>query len=450
LDLSAFLRSPLSGLVLRPAYDRLAVSAIARLYLPLSRAWAGGLDADGDVDSLMSLVPQFAGRPRRAAKVLRRLAPRAHEFYAATTDWEAAFFGGSEQEPAALSLMEERRARTAQALMLGRLDFLPAHLVNRFPAIAWAMAGQDEVVRRHGHRLSAPSAQFPLPEEPPAMESSHVIAGLEFDTHWLRAPTTLGESHDTLWARVERPHGAGPHPVLIFTHGICMENEFWQEPNSPAKSLAASGLAVIRPEGPYHGRRRVAGSYGGEQVMAHGPMGMLDYFEAHVRELGVLTGWAGETFGGPVAVGGLSLGALTAQLVAGAAGHWTAHMRPDAFFLVTTSDSMVNVALEGSLPRAVGASRMLTEHGWSRDSMEQWQPLLDPMERLAVAPDKVVMVLGKRDEITPYAEGQRLVRRWGVPEANVFLRDLGHFTTSVGLYRDPAPFARLRAVMDAA
>jgi hypothetical protein len=450
LDFRRSLDSPLSALVLRPAFDRLAVPAIARFYLPLSRAWAAGLAAGGDADSLLSAAPQLAGRPRVAERALRRLVPRAREFATASTDWEAAFFGAREQDPVGLALKEERRVRAAQALMLGRLDFLSAHLVKRFPAIAWAMAGKEEVTRRHGQRLSGPGARFPLAHEPPAMEKSRVIEGPGFDTHWLRARTSVGGNQDTLWARVERPHGAGPHPVLIFTHGIFMENEFWQEPDSPAKSLAASGLAVIRPEGPYHGRRRVAGSFGGEQVMAHGPMGLLDYFEAHVRELGMLTGWARQTFGGPVAVGGVSLGALAAQLVAGAAGHWPTEMRPDAFFLVTTSDSMVNVALEGSLPLALGASRMLADHGWSRESLAHWHALLDPIDGPTVAPDKVVMVLGQRDEITPYAKGQRLVRRWGVPEANVFLRDLGHFTTSLGLYRDPAPFARLRAVMAAA
>ncbi len=435
---------------MRPAFDRAAVPAIVRFYLPLSRAWAAGLAAHGDANVLMSLAPELAGRPRLAARALRGLTPRAEEFADATSAWEAAFFGAGEQDPAGLAPLEERRSRAAQALMLGRLDFLPAHLIKRFPAMAWATAGREAVARRHGPRLLAPGAGFPLPDEPPALEMSRVIEGPKFDTHWLRAPTALGEGGDTLWARVERPRGAGPHPVLIFTHGVFMETEFWQEKNSPAKSLAASGLAMVRPEGPFHGRRRVAGSFGGEQVMSLGPMGLLDYFEAHVRELGILTGWAHQTFGGPVAVGGVSLGALAAQLVASAAGHWPAAMRPDAFFLVATSDSMVSVAMEGSLPRALGAPRVLAAHGWNRRALEQWSPLLDPGERPAVAPDKIVMVLGKRDRVTPYAEGQRLVRRWGVPQGNVFLRDFGHFTTSFSLYGDPAPLLRLRAILAAA
>ncbi len=138
---------------MRPAFDRAAVPAIARLYLPLSRAWAAGLAAQGDAERLIAEIPDLAGRRRTVERSLRRLAPRARGFAAAATAWEAAFFGGGEHGPAGLALMEERRARAAQALMLGRLDFLPAHLVKRFPAIAWAMAGHEAVARRHGPRL---------------------------------------------------------------------------------------------------------------------------------------------------------------------------------------------------------------------------------------------------------------------------------------------------------
>ncbi len=63
----------------------------------------------------------------------------------------------------------------------------------------------------------------------------------------------------------------------------------------------AEGIRVIRPEGPWHGRRRLPGTYGGEPVLARGPGGLLDYFHAHVIELGRLVAWARATRGGPVA-----------------------------------------------------------------------------------------------------------------------------------------------------
>ncbi|NIV50130.1 MAG: hypothetical protein GWN46_26755, partial [Gammaproteobacteria bacterium] len=50
----------MAGLILRPAFDRLAVPAIARLYFPLSRAWAAALEAEGDVARLIAAVPELA------------------------------------------------------------------------------------------------------------------------------------------------------------------------------------------------------------------------------------------------------------------------------------------------------------------------------------------------------------------------------------------------------
>ena len=244
--------------------------------------------------------------------------------------------------------------------------------------------------------------------------------------------------------------GAAPCPALVFTHGISMENEFWREEDGPAQLLAAEGLAVVRPEGPFHGRRRRAGFFGGEPVFALGPLGLLDYFEAHVRELGRLIGWARAEFGGPVAVGGVSLGALAAQLAVSAAAHWPAAMRPDAAFLVTGGASLMEVALSGSLPRAVGALEALAAGGWTPGGLVAWMPLMEPGRDPGIPPDRIVVLLGRRDTVTPYAEGVHLARRWKVPDDNLFVLDLGHFTASLSLYRDLAPFRRLRAVMGTA
>lgn len=95
-----------------------------------------------------------------------------------------------------------------------------------------------------------------------------------------------------------------------------METEFTGSGRNPLGALVKAGVRVIRPEGPWHGRRRLSGTYGGEPVLARGPGGLLDYFHAHVIELGRLVAWARATRGGPVAIGGVSLGALTAQLAA--------------------------------------------------------------------------------------------------------------------------------------
>ena len=55
----------------------------------------------------------------------------------------------------------------------------------------------------------------------------------------------------------------------------------------------------------------------------------------------------------------------------------------------------------------------------------------------------MILVLGRRDTVTPFAEGAALARRWKVAPENLFLWRGGHFTTPLGLLRDPAPLERL-------
>ncbi|HEX9720818.1 MAG TPA: hypothetical protein VGA59_13920, partial [Ramlibacter sp.] len=162
-----------------------------------------------------------------------------------------------------------------------------------------------------------------------------------------------------------------------------------------------------------------------------------------------LTAWAREAFGGPVAVGGVSLGALTAQMAVSAARHWPAAMRPDAALLVTTSGAMMPVAMESSLTRAIAMPQRMAEAGWDRERLVEWMPLLEPVGAPAVAPGRIVALLGTEDDVTPYAEGRRLMERWGVPADNVFLRPLGHFSAALGLYRDIGPLRRLAALLGA-
>ncbi|HSR56393.1 MAG TPA: hypothetical protein VLN73_09120, partial [Alphaproteobacteria bacterium] len=288
MDIRGLLRSPLAPLYLRPAFDRLAVPVIAGWYFPLSRAWAAARAADGDPDKLMEALPALSRRPRAAARALARLTPRIERHQRTADRWEAALFGPKEEDPKALAALESARQGAAQAMMLGRLYFLGLHLADRFPPIAWDLAGPAAVARRHGARRADPARAFEMREPGAAFELSRPIPQGEIETQWLRGPAMAGGKPDTLWARIERPRGRGPHPALVFTHGICMETEFWREEDGPAERLAAEGIAVVRPEGPFHGRRTREGFFGGEPVFAFGPLGLLDYFEAHVRELGRL------------------------------------------------------------------------------------------------------------------------------------------------------------------
>jgi hypothetical protein len=450
LGLSAFLTSPLSRLLLHPTYDRLAVAALARFYFPVSRLWAMALADDGDGDAILARLPRLVRHRPRLQHAVARARARARVQADAHARWEEALFGGKAGPPEALSRIEFARAAACQSLMTARGAFLPLVRAARLTPFGWDIQTHDAVEACHGTRLADAAAAFWMPERLPKIELSQPVPGDGFETLWLRADTTVAGRPDTLWARVERPLGAAHAGALVFTHGISMETEFWRESSSLTSDLARTGITVIRPEGPWHGRRRVAGTFGGEPALALGPMGLLDYFDAHVRELALLVAWARDAVGGPVAVGGVSLGALTAQMALAAARTWPQACRPDAAFLVTTAGSLMDVALSGSLTRALGMPRQLAESGWDRAALQRWMPLLEPGAAIALDPARIVVLLGTADEILPYPSGRNLVAAWRIPPENLFVAPLGHFSAALGLYRNPAPLARLGAVLHAA
>jgi len=65
----------------------------------------------------------------------------------------------------------------------------------------------------------------------------------------------------------------------------------------------------------------------------------------------------------------------------------------------------------------------------------------------AVAPERIVTLLGNRDNVTPFESGLPLIKSWGVPEENTFVWDRGHFSVPMTLIRDQRPLQRFCAVM---
>lgn len=446
-------RSSAGTILLRPWFDSTALRLLTRWYFPLSRAWAAALDANGSPERFYQTIScERIGR-RLLPSILTRIEVRRAALQTADAGWEAAFFGDGPADPAA----ERQRLRAASALTNLRSAFIPLHLEHALPPIAFDVEPPVSVAHRHGARLTA--AAFADDFDPVQVEASR---GFRFDNGidgWVRLPAPLMPGNGpttcdsgTAWARVSAPvmaspSGAGPMPSLIFTHGIAMETEFTGDGRNPLGALVDAGVRVIRPEGPWHGRRRLPGTYSGEPVLARGPGGLLDYFHAHVIELGRLVAWARATRGGPVAVGGVSLGALTSQLVAIAARCWPPEMRPDALFLVAPSRSLAAVTFEGSLTRALGVPQAIRSAGWSLRSIDRWRPLLDPVEPSTLPAERIIVVIGASDDVTLSVGGEALVSDWGLPEENVFRAPAGHFSTSLGLSRDAAPFRRLLTLL---
>jgi hypothetical protein len=72
---------------------------------------------------------------------------------------------------------------------------------------------------------------------------------------------------------------------------------------------------------------------------------------------------------------------------------------------------------------------------------------IDPAEAPALAPSRIVSVLGETDRWVPYGDGLALARRWKLPEANIFRYPLGHLACRCSSRAIPAPFERLRKVL---
>ncbi len=439
------LQGLLGDLVLRPWFDWIALRSVAHGYFPLSRAWAAALAAGSSVERFLEELPGKDLPEDRVAWGLAQVERRRAAYESAAKRWEEAFFGAQDYRAETLVAAELTRHTAAHDRMATRYAFLP--LVGRLPPVRWQVADPEVVEARHGGRLRAPEAAFPAPG-PVDIEVSRRVAGAYGPEHWLRYRSPV--MGDRAWARVSLPEGVSDPPSLIFLHGIAMENEMWRGAAEPLTSGAIGGLRVIRPEGPWHGRRRVEGWYGGEPVIGGGPRGLLDLFHAWVAEVAILVRWARETSSGPVALGGVSLGALTSQLAAVAARDWPAELVPDALFLVATSGAVLDMAQDSSLARAVKLQPHIEARGWTPERLARWLPLLEPRGAPAMVPEHIVMLIGESDDLTQHPGGLALARTWGLPEANLFTRPQGHFSVSLGLLRDRAPLERLAEILGGA
>ena len=432
------------NLILRPWFDRLALHAISRWYFPLSRAWAAALACGGSPERFISAsYPDgISGRisDKRVRSLIGAAEARRRAYESAQADWEGLLFDSPSSASAGADLVaaQLRRQEAAQALMAVRRFGLGLHLSHAFPPVRWDMAVPAEMPERQVRRLANPAAAFPVPV-PPSIARSFGVPAVHGQVSWLRYESpVLG---DTAWARVVEPSEGGAHsvPTLIFLHGIAMESEFWRDTADITSGLVHQGVRVIHPEAPWHGRRRLEGWYGGEPAIGRGPLGLIELFEAWVAEAAVLVAWARDR-GGAVAIGGVSLGALTAQLAA-------ATVCPDALFLVATTGDLVDMAHRGSLPRAVGLPARLKAAGWDHAALMRWAPLQTPSGAPALPATQIVIVLGQADDLLPFSGGHDLARCWNVPVGNLFIRPQGHFSVSLGLGRAPQPLRRLASLL---
>jgi pimeloyl-ACP methyl ester carboxylesterase len=436
-----------------PWLDPVASWALRRWYFPLSRLWAAASIAAGSPERFFEAAPLDPLRSRRYG--LQELLTRFEEsrVYAEAVDaaWHRAFFeesgmGGPGPSPVECLAFERARLASRHRYHAMRWDFRK-FLRPELPSVRYAIPTPEDVDAAYGAALTEPAMLFQAPDPMPEVSVSRRIPVQDGHDYWLSFQSPSARLGDRVFARVHEPAGIENPPTIIFGHGVCIEFDHWRGLIDEAGGLRGRGFRVIRPEAPWHGRRAPRGTYGGERMIATFPMGSLDLLTGAVREWAILADWARRTSSGPLSFGGSSLGAMTAQLVADRARDWPRRLRPDALLLITHCWQLDDAMQAGELMRIWGGQEMVEAQGWSEERVHAYLSLLAPGPVPGLSPDRIVTILGRRDCITPFASGLKLIDRWGVPEANRFIWDRGHFSIPVTLMRSAAPFERFCELM---
>lgn len=440
--------SPLGALVARPWFDRFTIRFFERWFFPSSRLWAAARAANGSVDTFFAQIPMRAvpDLSRRLGSLLESFERQREIVSAAEAGWEDVFFGERELASAARSENEKTRLTERARYNEFRRRFSFLTRLGQVPPVRWEISSPMELAADYARVVSGANQPFAVPAEIPVVTVSRSIPSPAGTDYWIRfdSPSDMA---DTVVARVSEPAGVSDPPTIIFLHGVCVEFDHWHGMIDEAAQFVRMGIRVVRPEAPWHGRRVPPGRYGGEKFIATMPRGSLEFCGAQVREVAVLMDWCRRNTNAAVALGGSSLGAHMARVAAARARDWPQRLRPDALFLVTPCGRLEDAAIEGSFARVWGTAEAAGAQGWSPVLRSKWLSIIDPDHAPVVPPGRIVAVLGRRDRVTPFASGDKLVRNMRVPEQNVFRWPLGHFSIPINLVRDRAPLLRFRQIL---
>jgi hypothetical protein len=123
------------------------------------------------------------------------------------------------------------------------------------------------------------------------------------------------------------------------------------------------------------------------------------------------------------------MGSLAVTLAVSHGAHWPRNMRPDGALLLTTVDDVGRLEQASALTTGIGLTAALAAAGWTDSALARWHPLVATTPSAALPPERIVMVLGRRDAVLPFTAGLALARKWRVPPGHVFTAEGGHFSS---------------------
>jgi hypothetical protein len=406
--------------------DRPTLWTILRFWLPLSRAWAAALASRGDPERFIAEAPLAGTVPRSLPGRLAAFEAARRALEIAEQDWLEAMF--AQPAPKRLAEINRRRSHLALRLAAQRLRFVDLAWSRRVPAMRFAIPQREQMAQAYGAILDEPWRAF-VPERAPRIEVSHRLSGRRRDTYWFRFDSPSDRIPGPAFARVSEPHGIANPATMIFANGISMESDFDALVPPRAAALGRADVRVIEIESPFHGRRRKPGFYGGEPFLGTSPLGPIDLFSTEARDLAVLVSWCRQTSSGPVVLAGASMGSLAVTLAISHSAHWPRAMQPDGALLLTTVDDVGRLEQASALTTGIGLTAALAAAGWTDSELARWHPLVATAASAALPPERIVMVLGRRDAVLPFSAGLDLAQKWRIPSGNVFTAEGGHFSS---------------------
>jgi len=443
------LSSPAGRLIARPWLDRSVLYLLRQWYFPLSRLWAAARAAEGDVDRFIAQVPleqPSLSQRKIIARALKQFERARLKAFSIEQLWHYYFFGDESVAEDRLPIIEEMRLDFRTDYNLARKKFMRLRRLVK-TSVSMNPATPGDVARRFGKEGEKLPGYFELPDEFPHIQVSRSIITASGKDYWLRFPSPSKQMKDLVYARVHEPEGVDNPPTLIFGHGMSVEFDHYHQLLDEVTQLTSSGIRVIRPEAPWHGRRVLPGHYGGEQFLSKLPLSMFDFVAAQHKEWATIINWCRKTSSGPVAIGGSSLGAQSAKAIAMSAANWPEHLQPDALLAITHSQYLAEAALEGVFSDIWNLGDAMRAAGWHQDTEKTWLQRIDPQRPACIQGENIVTVCGTEDTVTPIKTALAQMDAWGVPPENRFSYKRGHFSVPLGMINDKAPLLRFAAVI---
>lgn len=208
-------------------------------------------------------------------------------------------------------------------------------------------------------------------------------------------------------AHVRLFRGERKRPVAILVHGYLMGRLSVDERVWPVGRLDQTGLDTALVVLPFHGPRADRSRSGRPDFPGRDPRTANEGFRQVIGEIRALAAWLRAEGHPAVGVIGMSLGGYTAALAA------TVESRLDFVVPIIPLASLADFAFEqGNLSES--PELRAREH----TLLERAYAVASPLARTPLVPSERVLVLGgKADRITPLSHAKRLARHFGSPLA---------------------------------